>query len=368
MKIGIMLRHYDQHGGGVRVYTQNLIRELAHLDSQHELVLIYRDPRLVGTYGNGRRIREIAVKAPSVFLWDQLVVPKIAREEKLDILFNPKYSIPLTGKCPAVFVSHGLDWYTMPWGSKWIDGLNYRYLMPLYAKKSRAIIAVSNTARNHVIEFLGMDADRVYKVYHGVDEAFRRQVPAEAIGSIREAYHLPEKFFLYVGQIYPPKNFGRLLQAYASVGPDLGIPLVVLGEHRWLCARELAMVDELGISPWLIRPGWIERSQLPAWYAMAEALILPSLYESFGIPIIEAMASGCPVITSNRYGTRELAQGAAILVDPEDVGDIAEKMRRLATDRKLREDLMNAGRDRAARFSWRRCAEETLSVLESVFD
>lgn len=367
MKIGIMLRHYEQHGGGVKVYTQNLMRELAHLDTGHEFVFIYRDPRLVGTHGNnGGRVREIAVQAPSVLFWDQLAVPWAAKREKCEVLFNPKYSIPLKASCPAVFVSHGLDWYVMPEGYRWFDGLNYRYVMPLYAKQSSAIIAVSNTAREHVIEFLGMEPRRVFRVYHGVDDAFKKPVPVEATRAVRQAHSLPDRFFLYVGQIYPPKNFGRLLKAYAVVGPSLGIPLVVLGEHRWLCERELALIDELGISAWLLWPGWVAREQLPAWYAMAEALLLPSLYESFGIPVVEAMASGCPVITANRYATRELAEGAALLVNPEEVEEIAGQMRCIATDANLRHSLVAAGRKRAARFTWRKCAEETLAVLETV--
>jgi glycosyltransferase involved in cell wall biosynthesis len=115
-----------------------------------------------------------------------------------------------------------------------------------------------------------------------------------------------------------------------------------------------------------VRPGWIDREALPAFYALAEALVFPSLYESFGIPLLEAMSSGCPVVTANRYGTAEVAGGAALLVDPEDVESIADGMRRVVTDQSLRQQLITAGRQRAKDFSWDKCARQTMKVLESV--
>lgn len=361
-----MLRHYNQHGGGVWVYTRNLLREMLSLGTPHEFILLYQDPSLVGTYGNGDRVREVAINAPSIFLWDQLAVWRAERKERLDLIFNPKYSLPLMAGCRTVFVCHGLDWYVMPWGSKWIDRLNHRYLIPQYARKADAIIAVSNTTRQHVIEYLGIDENRVHTVYHGVDEDFGKPIPNERLEEVRKTYQLPERFFLYVGQIYPPKNFRRLLQAYAQVGPKLGVSLVIAGEHRWLCEDELALINRLGIFPWVVWSDWIDRNTLPAFYALAESLLLPSLYESFGLPLLEAMSSGCPVITANRYATRELAEGAGILVDPEDIDSIADGMRRVATEQDLRERLVKSGRERASGFSWKKCAEKTLQVLQSV--
>jgi glycosyltransferase involved in cell wall biosynthesis len=194
-----------------------------------------------------------------------------------------------------MFVCHGLDWYVMPWGSKLMDRLSHRYLIPMYAKKADAIIAVSETVKEQVINYLGIAEERVHTVYLGVDEAFRRPVPSEKLEQVRCEYRLPERFFLYCGQIYPPKNFGRLVQAYAQVGPELGLPLVVAGGHTWLCEDEIALIDQLGIKQWVRWPGWIDRETLPAFYALAEALVLPSLYEAFGIPLLEAIPADAPL-------------------------------------------------------------------------
>jgi glycosyltransferase involved in cell wall biosynthesis len=253
MKIGIMLRHLGQHGGGVLVYTHNLLREMLALNTSREFVLLTQEAGSLSSFTNGcaSQVRERALgKAPN-FMWDQWLVPHAEKTEKLDLIFNPKYSLPLPARCQTMFVCHGLDWYVMPWGSKLMDRLNHRYLIPMYAKKADAIIAVSETVRQQVIKYLGVDQDRVHTVYLGVDEAFRKPVPAEKLEQVRRDYQLPERFFLYCGQIYPPKNLGRLVQAYTQVGPALGLPLVIAGGHTWLCEDEIALIDQLGIHEWV---------------------------------------------------------------------------------------------------------------------
>lgn len=362
MRIGIMLRHLGQHEGGVLVYTRNLLREMLALESPHEFVLMYQDPKLVGTHGNGVRVREVVIQAPSVLLWDQVAVARAARRERLDMVFNPKYSVPLFTDAATAFVCHGLDWFVAPEWSRWRDRVSHRLLMPRYARKASAIIAVSDTARRDAVRFLGAREECVTRVYHGVGERFREPVSREALESVRHRYDLPDRFFLYCGQIYPPKNFGRLVQALERVGSSLDTTLVVAGSHTWLSERELKAAERLGDRVrWL---GWVPRADLPGLYASAELLVLPSLYESFGLPLLEAMSVGCPVVTSERKGTQEVVDGAGLLVDPEDVESIAEGMRRVVEDRELRERLVAAGRHRAREFTWTRCARETLRVLE----
>jgi glycosyltransferase involved in cell wall biosynthesis len=310
------------------------------------------------------------MKRAEDLIWDQVVMPKIEKRERLDIIFNPKYSLPLRARCRTVFVCHGLPAHVMPSGSRWFDRFNHYYLLRQFAHKADAIISVSNSAREHVIEYLGVNEDRVHTVYLGVSEIFREPVPHEKLEETKQRYRLPERFFLYCGQIYPPKNFGRLIQAYARVGPKLGISLVVAGEHAEtrLCGEEMGLIDRLGISDWIVQTGWIEQDTLPAFYALAEALLLPSLNEAFGLPLVEAMCAGCPVVTANRYATREIADGAGILVDPEDINSIANGMHQVVTDRGLRHQLIEAGRERSQNFSWKKCARETLQVLEKVFE
>lgn len=360
-----MLRHYDQHQGGVRVYTRQLLRSMLDLRTGHEFVLLYRSPALLGTYAGEPGVEEASLPARSFLGWDQVAVPAAVRRRRIDVLFNPKYSIPLRAGCPAVWVCHGLDWYVMPWASRYVDRLSHRFLVPRYAAQAAAIVAVSEVTREHVMQFLHVPPERVVTVYSGVDDVFRRPPEQAALGRIRAKYALPERFLLYAGAVYPPKNFTRMVRAYARVGPERGVPLVVAGgDNRFLSERELLEPEALGIATWVHRPGWIEQEELAGVYAMADGLLLPSLFESCGLPVLEAMAAGCPVVTADRYGTKELAEHAAVLVDPESVDSIADGIRQVLDDSELRASLVTAGRARSAAFRWSRCARETLAVLE----
>jgi glycosyltransferase involved in cell wall biosynthesis len=365
VRIGVMLRHYDQHHGGVRVYTRKLLEAMLALASGHQFVMLYRNSSLLGTYAGHEGVEEAALPARSVLSWDQLAVPAAVARHRVDVLFNPKYSIPLDAGCPAVWVCHGLDWYVMPSASRFVDRLSHRFLVPQYARRAAAIVAVSEITRQHVMQFLPVPPERVATVYSGVDDVFRQPIEPAKLEGIRRRYALPDRFLLYAGAIYPPKNFTRLVRAYARVGPARGIPLVVAGgENRFLSEREVREPEALGIEGWVHRPGWIEQENLAGLYRMADALLLPSLFESCGLPVLEAMAAGCPVITADRYGTKELAENAAILVDPESVESIAAGIERALDDRATRQRLIEAGLARSEGFRWGRTARETLAVLE----
>ncbi|HTT02822.1 MAG TPA: glycosyltransferase family 1 protein [Steroidobacteraceae bacterium] len=366
MRIGVMLRHYDQHGGGVRVYTRALIERWVAEPGGHEYVLFYNNPALLGTY-RAPHVEEVCVTARSVLLWDQLELPRALRRRGIDVLFNPKYSLPLSGAYPAAWVCHGLDWYVMPWASRFIDRMSHRFLVPRYAARASAVIAVSEITREHVIEFLKMSPESVHTVYTAIEDVFREPLELETLHRVRERYDLPQRYVLYAGAVYPPKNFTRMVQAYAQVGPARGVSLVIAGgENRFLSEHELEEPARLGLDPWVKWAGWIDAPTLAAFYQMSQALLLPSLFESFGLPIIEAMASGCPVVTSNCYGAKEIAAGAALLVEPQSVDSIAAGIARVLDEQPLRTQLIALGRVRSSEFTWQRCAVETRAVLEQI--
>lgn len=349
------------------MYTRELLRAMLALGSEHEFVLLYRNPALVDTFSDYARTIPVALAARGRLWWDQVVVRKAVRRYGIDVLFNPKYSIPLIAGCRKVWVCHGLDWYVMPEASRYIDRLSHRYLVPRYAQCADTIIAVSETTRQHVIEFLDVPPERVRTVYSGVSDVFREIPDASLRERVRERFRLPDRFVLYAGAVYPPKNFVRLVQAYAKVGPPRGIGLVIAGgENRFLSDDELHEPERLGLGNRVTWLGWVEHRELAVLYAMADALLMPSLFEACPLPLIEAMVAGCPIVTAERYGTKEIAGQAAILVDPESVDAIAAGLIRLIESPDLRAQLIARGRDRASSFSWVRCATETLDVLESV--
>jgi glycosyltransferase involved in cell wall biosynthesis len=367
MRLGIMLRHFDQHEGGVKVYTRELLKELIAANTRHEIVLLYRSRQRLGTYRGIDHVSEVLLEGGPIVYWDQVKVPRAVRQLGIDVLFNPKYSIPLNVGCATAWVCHGLDWYVMPQASRWIDRLNHSLLIPQYAARSDAVIAVSETTREHVMKYLDVPGERVHTVYSGLSDAFHSPLDRQQLQDARRRFNLPPRFLLYCGAVYPPKNFTRLIRAYAQVGPARGMPLVIAGgSNRFLSAHELLEPQRQNIVEWVHWMGWIDNHDLPAVYQLAEGLLLPSLYESVGMPVMEAMACGCPTLTANRYGTRELAQGASVLVDPESVEDIAAGIVRLLEDQPLRAALRAAGRERAQRFTWQRTATEVMQVLESL--
>lgn len=366
MRLGIMLRHFDQHEGGVKVYTRELMNALVAANTRHEIVMLYRDRKRLGTY-RGEHVTEVLLEGGPIVYWDHVKVPRAVRELGIDVLFNPKYSIPLHVECRTAWVCHGLDWYVMPQASRWIDRLNHRWLIPQYAARSDAVIAVSETTREHVMKYLDVPGERVHTVYSGLSDAFHSPPSPAQLDAARKRFNLPSRFLLYCGAVYPPKNFTRLIRAYAKVGPARAMPLVIAGgSNRFLSAQELLEPQRQGISDWVHWIGWLDNADLPAVYRLAEGLLLPSLYESVGMPVMEAMACGCPALTANRYGTLELAEGAAVLVDPDSIEDIAAGIVRLLEDQPLRAKLRAAGLERAERFTWQRTAAEVMDVLESL--
>ena len=367
MRLGIMLRHIDQHEGGVKVYTRELVKAMIAQNSKHEILLLFRNAQRMGTYNGADSVREVLLEGGSILHWDQIKVPRAVRDCGIDVLFNPKYSIPLRANCKTAWVCHGLDWYVMPSASRFIDQLNHRLLVPRFASKADAVIAVSETTREHVMKYLNVPPARVHTVHSGLSDSFRSSFTPEQLQQVRERFELPPRFLLYCGAVYPPKNFTRLIRAYARIGPSQNVPLVIAGgSNRFLSAHELHEPRRQRIDSWVRWLGWLDNADLPPIYQLAQGLLLPSLYESVGMPVMEAMACGCPVLTANRYGTRELAEGAAVLVNPESVDDISAGIDRLLNDQELRAQLKAQGLVRSQSLTWRRTAAEVLRVLENL--
>jgi glycosyltransferase involved in cell wall biosynthesis len=366
MRIGVMLRNRGEHGGGVSVYTDNIVRELVTKHPENEYVLLCQKRDQAAGFEGSPHVTVAVLQMPNKVLWDQVAVPYLARKYGCDVIFNPKYSVPLATSVPKVYVQHGQSWYVIPHAYNMVDRLSHDYIVPRYIRAADGIIAVSNTVRAEMIARFQIPDEKVRTVYHGIDEIFRQPIFEVKRAEVASKFKLPNRFLLFVGQIFRLKNFARLIRAYAAVGPKHGIPLVVAGEHRLRSSSEIDLIQALNLERWVHMIGWVGRHDLPALYGLAEALLFPSIYEGFGIPIVEAMAVGCPVLTSNRYSMAEIAGDAAVLVEPVDVSSIAVGIEQLLADSELRQRLRDRGQVRAGEFSWGRCAAETLRFLREV--
>lgn len=367
MKIGIMLRHYEQQEGGVKVYTKKLLPLLFSLGSRHQYVLMYQNPKLLGTYAHYPNVEEVAVGMPGTVPWDQIAVPWMARKRQIDLIFNPKFTIPFFSKAKKMFVLHGSEWFVIPEHFKKHDQWYFNAFVPWYCRRADAFIAVSNAVKNDAVRHTGVNPDKVYPIHNGFDPVLFQPVrDRDRLLAVREKYNLPERFILWCGQIESRKNVARLLRAFALIKDEVPHHLVLAGQQRWSTRAELQTMNELNLGDRILFPGWIQHGDLPAVYSLAQLFAFPSLYEGFGIPLIEAMACGCPIVTADTCAPPEVLAGAGCLVDPLSVEGIAAGMRKVLLDAPLREAMIEKGLERAKAFGWDKCARQVLAVFDAL--
>jgi len=268
-------------------------------------------------------------------------------------------------RVPTVLTVHDLIYHLFPQHHK---RLNYWYLnlaMPLYCRRADAIITVSASSKRDLVRCYGLPPEKVTVVHEAAADHFR-PAPPEAIAAIRRRYGLPERYVIYVGTIEPRKNLVRLLDALRLLH-EKGerIKLVIVGGFGWLYENLFRRLGEMppGV---VILPGYVPDEDLPALYSGATLFALPSLYEGFGLTVLEAMACGTPVVCSHTSSLPEVAGEAAAYFDPTDVEEMAEVMHQVLNDEGRREEMRARGLAQAARFSWSRAAEQTMAVYQRV--
>jgi len=295
-------------------------------------------------------------------LWEQLVQPGVLRQIGADIVHGPAFVGPLLAPCPVVVTIHDLSFMRFPAMFRPANRLYLTVLTRLSARRARRLIAVSAHAAAETTRLLGVPPERVDVVYHGVDPAFR-PLPADEVAAFRQRRGLPERFVLFVGTLEPRKNLVRLVEAFARVHKNGGrAGLVLAGGKGWLYDELFAKVEAMGLSRAVIFPGYVMNDELPLWYNSATVLAYPSVYEGFGLPVLEAQACGTPVLTSNVSSLPEAAGDAALMVDPYDVEALAAGLKRLLTDESLRHELRKRGLAHAREFVWSHTAQETARV------
>jgi glycosyltransferase involved in cell wall biosynthesis len=269
---------------------------------------------------------------------------------------------------PTVLTVHDLIFRHLPEHHK---SLNRRYLnltLPLYCRRANHIIAISECTRRDVMTAYDLPPEKVTVIYEAADPRFCPQT-RDRVTTVRQHYGLPEQYILFVGTIEPRKNLTRLLRAFEAVHREgLCDALVIVGKRGWLYGDFFAELERSPVRDAVLLPGYVPDEALPAIYAGARALAFPSLYEGFGLPVLESMACGTPVACSDTSSLPEVAGGAALYFDPDSQGAIFETLRQLLSDPALRSELVQRGLGRAARFSWDRVAAETEAVYEAVMD
>ena len=370
MRIGIMLRSIDEKGG-VGVYTRNIVKELLQLDKNNEYVLFYANPSNLGSFSDHQNVKEVWVRGRNKAAWDQVSIPYTSRREKVDVLFHPKFTVPLFAPCKAVMVVHGADWL-IPEQARfypWWDVKYMQLMLPLYFRKSSAVISVSQETTDNFNRIIKLPAGKIQTIYFAPARYFKRITDPAVLQQVRARYQLPNKFILTLTKRRGAgrKNLEKVFKAYACYHERTQTPhkLVVGGKDCHLFRDEYTIPrDSYGKD--ILFPGWIDQMDLPAVFSLADLYLYPSNLEAFPIPLTEAMACGTPILTSNVNGLKEIAGDAALLMDPSDTEGIANGMARILSNSELRESLSRRGLERCSLFSWDLCAKSTLTLLERV--
>jgi glycosyltransferase involved in cell wall biosynthesis len=347
---------------GTESYTTELVRALAALDRRNDYTLYFNQlPAALPPLGANWRLRAL----PAPRLWTHARLGPAWQADRPDVAFVPAHVLPLARPRRSVVTIHDLGYERHPEAHPRAQRLYLRLSTRWSARAATHLIAISEATRRDLITFTGANPDKISVVYHGVHPRFRPIDPAIS-AAVARAYGLDGPYMLFISTIQPRKNLTRLIDAYAwaaRIYPDLP-PLALGGKPGWLTEQIERRAGELGVAGRVRFLGYVADADLPALLGGASIYLLPSLYEGFGMTVLEAMACGAPVITSNVSSLPEVAGDAAILVDPADTALLAQAIGGLWDDPERRADLRRRGLEWAAGWTWERCARATLDVLE----
>jgi glycosyltransferase involved in cell wall biosynthesis len=353
VRIGIDARKL--HDFGIGTYIRNLLQELARMDHETEFVILSRPDDSVAVTTLGENFRVVKETAGNYSLAEQVKIPMDLRRERVDLFHAPHYVLPPLVRCPSVVTIHDCIHLMFPQylPNRW--SLAYaRTSITLAAKRSTRVLTVSESSKRDILRFVDIPPGKIDVIYNAYDERFRDVPNEEAVARVRERFQLQDQFVLYAGNVKPHKNLERLIEAFHLVrsrGLD-HLKLVLIGDEISKYTALRRAVHRHQLHKYVRFLGFLPLDTLAVLYRLAGVFVFPSLYEGFGLPPLEAMASGTPVVTSNVSSLPEVAGNAAVLVDPYNASAIADGIYRVLTDDTLRLDLKRRGIERATQFSW----------------
>jgi len=382
MRIGIdaraILNPEKSAPSGVGNYVWHLIKNILDLDSENQYVLFFdfkvRDRDVKRFSRPNVKIKFFPFSDYKKYMpgaYSEILGMATYIREKLDVLHvtSPIYRVPATYRGKVLTTFYDFAIYRVPELFPKLSAAKTRALYSFMAKKSDHIIAVSEATQKDAQEFLGYPAEKISMIHNGID---RRFFEPNDFGreKLLEKYKIRGKYILFLGTLEPRKNLARVIEAFSrfkksgQAGADL--QLVVTGKRGWLAEEYFQQVADLEIASDVIFTGYVSGDELKPLYTYSEFFVMPSLYEGFGQTIVEAMACGTPCLVSKVASIPEIVGDAAYFVDPNDTDGISAAMATLANDKNLRENLSEKGKRQAQKFSWEKCARETLEVYKKI--
>ncbi len=354
----LMSGRNSYRSAGIHNYISRLLPHLIPADDrfQHTVFLSEGRPELNGGtklyYAGDDKSRPL-----NRVMWEQLQQPLVARSEKLDLLHSMAFVSPVVSTVPSVVTVYDLSFLKMPGRFKAANRLYLSTLTARSCRNARRVIAISESTKRDVVEAFNISADKVDVVYPGRDETLTRPSDAE-IEEFRAKRGLPERYILYLGTIEPRKNLSLLINAFAKLRPE-GIKLVCAGGKGWMYEDIFQTVEEMHLQRDVLFPGFVPTEELPLWYAASELFVYPSIYEGFGMPVLEAMCCGVPCITTDASSLPEAAGDAAILFPPDDADALTAALHTVLSQTSVQQDMIEKGYRQANTFSWQTAGELT---------
>ena len=367
MRIGIDVRKLRDFGIGT--YIRNLLRHLARLDRETEYVLLARPEDCAALRCIGENFRAVPESAGNYSVAEQLKIPLALRRERVDLFHAPHYVLPPLAARPSVVTIH--DCIHLMFPQYLPSRLAFAYArasITLAARRATRVLTVSESSKRDILKFVDVPPEKIDVIYNAYDERFAVEPREEDVVRIRERYQLHDAFVLYAGNVKPHKNLGRLIEAFQLVrsrGLD-HLKLVLIGDDISKYAALRRAVHHHQLHKYVRFLGYVPEETLAVMYRLAGVFVFPSLYEGFGLPPLEAMASGTPVVTSNVSSLPEVAGDAALLVDPYDPEAIAGGILKVLTDAGVRRELRRKGLARAREFSWEASVRRVREIYQQV--
>jgi glycosyltransferase involved in cell wall biosynthesis len=367
LRIAIDARKLRDYGIGT--YIRNLLRHLSRIDSTTDYVLLCHGEDCGTLDALGENFRPVPERAPGYSVREQLRVPLDLRREGIDLFHAPHYVLPPLVPCRSVVTIH--DCIHLRFPQYLPNRFAYAYARAslwIAAHRSNRVLTVSEASKRDILKYFRVPPGKINVIYNAIDERYGEPPDDEEVARVRERYQLNDPFVLYAGNIKPHKNLERLIEAFHTLrkGDLEHVKLLIIGDEISKYATLRRAVHHYKLHKHVRFFGFVPDKTLAVLYRLAGLFVFPSLYEGFGLPPLEAMASGTPVITSNVSSLPEVVGDAALLIDPYDSGAIAAAMRRVLTEPALREDLRERGLQRVKEFSWERSVRRVREVYAEV--
>lgn len=354
--------------GGPRTYVLGLIDALLRIDRENEYVVFYNDPSHLNRFPQAKEI-VLPGKTPLARLFrEHMLLPLACRRERVDILHCPKSAVPFFSPCPVVVTLHDLIPIKHPETEKFAARVYWRLQIPIAARRSDFIITDSEHARNEIMADFRIPGEKIKAIMLGFDPVMLEPRDEARGREVRGRYGLPDDYILYVGTIQPRKNLDTLIEAFGRLKRErkLANRLVITGRKGWLFDSLFARIRELALGDEVIFTGFVPDEELPYIYDGAAAFVYLSFFEGFGLPPLEAMACGVPVITSNTTSLPEVVGDAGIALPPKDVEGVAAALARILAEPGTAAAMKEKGVRRARTFSWESTARQTLEIYGTI--